>query len=256
MKVLFYPDPPVQINGHSLSKTIMLFQMAGFQLTNDIHSDWDVGVYWNYNDVSIPPVKLEYSGKKVLNIRCIDIRKSTVDRAFDEIFGYTSLANTDTFGYCVRKTERQSAHDGEIIRTPCKHEKGFVYQKLLDNRIAINRVCDIRIPVIVGEIPFIIRKSYTVEGTFENTLSKDRRYWVESVDENLTENEVIQIKRFCIRIGLDIGELDVIRDNSTGLIYIIDVNNIPGSNVFQFLDNGMAVAKELSNLLKSKLCKI
>ena len=32
---------------------------------------------------------------------------------------------------------------------------------------------------------------------------------------------------FCRTIGLDMGEIDVLRDNATGRIYIVDVNSMP-----------------------------
>ena len=43
----------------------------------------------------------------------------------------------------------------------------------------------------------------------------------------LTSDEVDLCRRFCIHIGLDYGELDVIRDRKSGRIYIIDANNTP-----------------------------
>jgi hypothetical protein len=49
-KVLFYPDPPIQLPKHSLSKTIIYFQIAGYDLTNDIDSDWDIAVHWTRMD--------------------------------------------------------------------------------------------------------------------------------------------------------------------------------------------------------------
>lgn len=32
---------------------------------------------------------------------------------------------------------------------------------------------------------------------------------------------------FCARIGLDYGELDVLRDNDSGTIYVVDANRTP-----------------------------
>jgi len=252
-KVLFYPDPPVQMTGHSLSKSIRYFQILGYKLTNDISSDWIIGVHWNYNDVNkIPEIFLD-DNRPILNMRLTDVTKTNVDKVFTTVFGYSSLANTNSFGYCVRKTDRQSAHDGKIIRMPCKKEPGYVYQLLLDNRIAINMICDLRVPIFLGEIPLVFLKAKTIEGTFENTLSKKKKYWVDKPENYLSVQDIHNIQQFCKTIGLDIGELDTIRDNSTGNLYIIDVNNIPGGNVFDYLPNGKEVENDLAIFLQSLL---
>ena len=252
MKVLFYPDPPIQQSGHSLSKTIRYFQLFGAELTNDIDSDWDIAINWNYADIHRSPLDLA-RGKPVFNLKCNNVTKSYVDKVFISVFGYSSLADTTKYGYCVRKTDRQSAHDGKIIPIPCSKEKGYIYQLLLDNRCAINMVYDIRIPIFLGEIPLLFMKSRSIEGTFENSLSTRKNYWISNVESQLTKDEVEKVRKFCIKIGLDIGELDTIRDNSTGLLYIIDVNNIPGGAVFNHLKNGPEIEKQLSDFLFKQL---
>jgi hypothetical protein len=39
--------------------------------------------------------------------------------------------------------------------------------------------------------------------------------------------EIKKINEFCRQIGMDYGELDVLRDKDSGRIYIIDSNNTP-----------------------------
>jgi glutathione synthase/RimK-type ligase-like ATP-grasp enzyme len=43
----------------------------------------------------------------------------------------------------------------------------------------------------------------------------------------LTTAEVERLLRFCAFIGLDYGELDVLRDKVDGRIYVVDVNSTP-----------------------------
>jgi len=252
-KALFYPDAPVQHRGHSLSKTITYFTMLGYQLTNDINDNWDIGVHWNYADVNKTPKALQEDPRVVLNRVLNNVTKSNVDKVFTEAFGYSSMADTTAFGYCVKKSDRQSAHDGAFIKTPCRKERGWIYQKLIDNRMAPSAIYDIRIPIFNGEIPIIVIKSRTVEGTFENTLSRNKKYWTSSVGSYLSQTEVSQIRRFCKIIGLDIGELDALRDNSTGLLYIVDVNNIPGGAFFDHINDGSNLRNQLAQCLKKQI---
>ncbi len=43
----------------------------------------------------------------------------------------------------------------------------------------------------------------------------------------LSENELLNIYHFCEKIGMDYGELDVLRDRDDGRIYIVDANIAP-----------------------------
>jgi len=251
-KVLFYPDPPIQHPGHTLSKTITYFKLLGYQPINDINDNWDVAVNWNYADIHHPPTELA-CGKPVFNMFCNNVTKSCVDNVFKSVFKYSSLADVRQFGYCVRKSNRQSAHDGKIIKTPCDPEEGWIYQKLIDNRMSLGAVYDIRIPIFMGKIPIIVIKARTIEGSFENTFSKNKQYWTAPVEEYLSRKETSLISEFCIKIGLDIGELDALRDNSTGKLYIIDVNNIPGAGLFEHVENGEALKNELAQFFKKQI---
>jgi len=252
-EVLFYPDPPIQLPGHTLSKTIKYFQLCGYKPTNDITSDWFIGVHWDIRDVNTIPDIFIDDNRLVLNVKLTDVTKSNVDKVFTRVFGYSSMADTDAFGYCVRKGENQSAHDGEIIKTPCKREPGYIYQILIDNRSSLQMVCDIRVPIFLGEIPEIFMKHKSIEGTFEFANSKHRDYYLILPDEVLSASEQDKIKLFCKEIGLDLGEVDVLRDNSTGLIYIIDVNNIPGGGIFDHIKDGAKVEKRFADYLKDLL---
>ena len=45
----------------------------------------------------------------------------------------------------------------------------------------------------------------------------------------LSKDEQAKLLQFCRAIGLDYGELDVLRDNGDGRIYVVDANNTPDS---------------------------
>jgi len=252
-KVLFYPDSPIQHPGHTLSKTIRYFIVAGYELTNDINDNWDLAVHWDHRDINKTPEKLLNDNRLVLNKNVNNVTKSNVEKIFQKVFGYSSLADTSKFGYCVKKTNKQSVHDGVITRMPCKQEKGYIYQLLLDNRWSIDMIYDIRIPVFLGNIPMLVLKGRGVIGTFENTLSNNKKYVVVQTEQYIDKSEIDKITKFCKLIGLDVGEIDAIRDNSTGKLYLIDVNNIPGAGFYRHIKNGEETERKLSEYFISLL---
>ena len=251
--VLFYPDPPEQLEGHTLSKTIEYFDIIGYNFTENIDDDWTIGVHWDLQDVNETPQALLEDKRPVLNRYLNNITKSHVDKIFAEVFGYSSFADTTQHGFCVRKSERQSAHDGVIVKTPCEREPGYVYQKLIDNRMGIDMVYDIRISMFMGHIPPLYIKGKSMEGLFENALSKTLKYWMSPLEEYLTDDAIMNVILFSAKIGLDLGEIDLLRDNSTGKLYIIDVNNIPGGSVFNYIEKGEEVKNQLAWIFNSVL---
>ena len=46
-------------------------------------------------------------------------------------------------------------------------------------------------------------------------------------DTLFTQSEVERLNEFCSRIGLDYGELDVVRDSGSKQIFVLDVNKTP-----------------------------
>ena len=53
------------------------------------------------------------------------------------------------------------------------------------------------------------------------------------------------------RSKVDFGEMDVLRDNSTGLIYIVDINPVAGGLVFKTMSNGDDAIKYLAQIYKT-----
>jgi len=225
---------------------------GGCELTNDPASDWDYAVHWNYNDTKIPPLELCSTDKRVFNINCTSTRKDYTDKVFEDIFGYSIDADTHKIGRCIKKSVHQSTHDGVIVETPCKKKKGFVYQKWIDNRINKEWIRDIRVPIFDGTIPMIFIKDRVSTSMFITWTGK-RVYSLDPAEKHLTAREAAKILEFSKAVGLDLGELDVLRDNSTGLIYVIDVNDTPGGNVFKYIKGGWRLEKDLTRYMMSLL---
>ena len=116
-----------------------------------------------------------------------------------------------------------------------------MYQDMADNQLSIQMAKgkglvitmnvhdagaaeDIRVPVFGHLIPFCYRKRRPIDSRFSNENTSATLCEVDTV---LSAAEVQQIFQFCDAMGLDYGELDVLRDRDDGRLYVVDVNNTP-----------------------------
>lgn len=224
--ILVYPHFP--------SKRASIYRIAkelGFYVTNRIASRPDLAVYWEYqtfrNEFEHMD-RLNEHGVNVLNLKSRDISKKFVDEEFEKVFGYSTFVDPTSYsGVCVEKGDLNALHDGRIIECPISDpKKEKVYQILIDNSCEGDLVQDIRIPIFSGTIPFVYIKYRNVNERFKNTTTKTE---VMNAEDVLSSSEIESTLEFCKRIGLDFGELDAMRDKSSGLLYIVDVNNTPQS---------------------------
>ena len=176
---------------------------------------FDDKTYLEYKQVFTPPLT------KHINLNCIDISKSRVAKANQTVFNYSLAVNPETYqGKIVRKSETNAAHDGVILDGPVKREEGFSYQRLIDNTDG-KHVVDLRCPTVGGEVEVVIIKKRPVKSRFANTNSKATYMMPNKVFSGL---ELALIKEYCLEMNLDWGSLDILRDNQTKEIYIVDVN--------------------------------
>ncbi len=157
-----------------------------------------------------------------LNFDCNDIRKSHVSNVFKDVFGYDLMVDPSIYdGNMVVKSEDNGAHDGYIVKGPLGAKKGFVYQKVIDNRSPDNHVADFRCPTLFGRPTLVFIKERPESQRFENLNTKCR---VEKPTNIFSTEELENISRFCQKMHLDFGGLDILRDAGDGRIYIVDVN--------------------------------
>jgi len=186
------------------------------------------------------PVSLPDDGVPRWNFDAHDLSKSRVAAAFEEAFGYgLALDPRQHEGFAVEKGEDNGIHDGRIVTLPCEPKFGKVYQKLIDNSGADGLIEDLRTPT-VGGVPalvYIKRRPEQVRFSNDNT-----QCWLRSVNEIFSSEETAAITRFCQILNLDWGGLDILRDRTSGLIYIVDANRT---------DMGPPIALPLSDKLKS-----
>lgn len=219
--VFFYPHKP-----HPMEVLYKVFYLSGYRITNDPHMKADIIV--NYEDTTVRThndiAKYLKGNEYVINRYCVDISKEKVEKMFREIFGYGLAINPQTYkGNYVKKSNFNAMHDGVVLTKPEKPERGYIYQRVVNNQIK-DTVLDFRVPFIMGAIPFVYLKYRPVETRFSNT---NRYAKISDTKDIFSQDEIAKIIEFCKLMGLDYGELDILRDSDNKRIYIMDVNNTP-----------------------------
>lgn len=177
-----------------------------------------------------PPVRRtasDYFGDlPALNAGCADTSKRRVMRVFEEVFGYGYAVDPLTHsGRMVAKSDANGKSYGKLLTGPIEAEEvepDLVYQRLIDFQSG-NVVRDLRVCVVGGEIPYFTIKVRPVEKRFEPPTSH-----VDGPPSALPSDDRERVLEFCRRFGLDVGELDVARDQD-GKLYVLDVNPTPFS---------------------------
>ena len=232
-RVLFYPDGPVEF--HALFK---ILKFLGYQSSSDLQRNCELAIKWwlafdgnPFAPVdSVPPINGDKnSAITVLNKHCNDISKNKINSTFEEVFGYSLSVDPRTHnGKCVMKLNWNALHKGKIIECPVESiDNDFVYQKLIRNELEDGHVEDMRVPVFGDKTPFVYLKYRTVEDRFVDRVHTNTKATIAEVSDVLSDEELNNIHRFCAIIGMDYGEVDVLRDSGDERIYIVDANNTP-----------------------------
>jgi hypothetical protein len=261
MKILFYPDK-VNIGGHKVSFYI---KKLNIELTYDINSNPDIIIHWDKRNKNQVSQEVSNLNKPIINKNCTNVKKCYVDEIFTRVFGYSSLINPEHFkGYAVKKTTQQAVHGGKIVECPTEYDRNiikgrgtnfkFIYQRFVNNRINLTEVRDYRVPIFNDKIPIVFIKDKPLPNTFHPFL-EEKVSWDCNIEKHFTIDEHKKIVKFAKEFGLDFGELDILRDNSDGKIYIVDVNNIAMGTLFNCLEDKETVITILSKVFKHEFIK-
>src|SRR5258708_27498612 len=156
--VLFYTQKPFAM--HIIYK---ICHVLGYRVTNNPRTKAELIV--NYEDTTFrhadETLKNLAANNLVLNYRCKDISKNKVDAVFTKVFGYSLMVDPLTYqGRCVKKSNVNAKHDGQVISCPIKSvDASFVYQLVINNQIDPDTVQDLWAPIVKVHIHFVYLKA-------------------------------------------------------------------------------------------------
>lgn len=225
--IYFHPEQPVPFY-----KIEMMRNLAGWDLAETPEeADWRF-LHWDDTFVDLPDSDAwSNTSAGWINGHCRDISKRTIQRIFEAIFGYPLAIDPLTHqGVCLRKSNRNYVKDAVVVDCPvpaAEIDEQSVYERLVDSRadeLGIVELC----PSVVGGAVVSVRRWIRPDWFHSRQLS------TVILDETVvipgsvfSHRELEQLSAFCTAIGLDFGELNVMRDREDGRIYIIDANNTP-----------------------------
>ncbi len=221
-RILFYPDTP-----HERAVILKILAGLGYGYSNILNSKYLLGFKWRDTTVyslddSITLVRNHFP---FFNTRCTDISKRHIAAVFTEIFGEVLAINPATFsGAVVCKSNRNAAHDGLVTTAPTQEmDPEKVYQRLIDNADG-DEVVDYRVPVMLDRMPLVYVKRRPISSRFSN---KNASVTLTTPEALFTAEEQAKLLAYCRGIGMEYGEIDVLRDRSDGNLYVVDANNTP-----------------------------
>ncbi|MEM0963361.1 MAG: hypothetical protein AAGK21_12585, partial [Bacteroidota bacterium] len=167
-------------------------------------------------------------GRPVLNARHVDRDKSTVAAAWEVASGYPLAVDPLTHeGPILEKSEGDGTNDGRILSAPLAPEAitpSKVYQRLVDNVLG-EEVVDYRVPVYRGRVSLVKEKFRPPGDRFSN---HSVRTVLREPSDVFSDDERCHLGRAAWELGLDYAEMDVLRDQATGRIYVVDASPVPG----------------------------
>lgn len=181
------------------------------------------GILW-LDVTTISPHESNTKCTKAINSSCRNIKKSFVSSTYQNVFKRSIDVDPKSYrGLIVQKSEINGAHDGRILSAPLISPRSdCCYQKLIDNRTQDGmRVVDERVVIVGNMIPLVYRKERSIEKRFESSSIQTKPLDPNDVFSSIEQR---QISHFAKEIGMEFGELDIIRDKSDGNIYIVDAN--------------------------------
>ena len=227
LKVYIYGD----YQHYQKSAVYFMFRKAGVTVNRRLNEVCDVGLLWDPRiDIDKQTPKLKQNSKKVkmINLFLKDTSKDYIAIEFEKHFGYSYRIDPLVYdGYCMGKHNGNGTKSCFFLKCPINANEIFKdhsYQKIIDytDKNDSNILYELRVPIVGGIIPCVLFKTRNRGLRF---TSKNRSIQIVKPTEYLTENECNKIITFCSSIGLEFGEIDILRSNETGKIYIIDVNN-------------------------------
>jgi len=167
-----------------------------------------------------------------LNGECTNTSKIHIDRVHRRVFGYNLQIDPLTFvGAAFVKSDEDGTQDGSTVQLPVNcPARGAIYQRIVDNIMPDGTRQDICIPIVAGRIPFVHTRYRRLEARIGPPMEGKGEF--RATNEIISNSEQAAIMLMCREMKFEFGELDAIRDNRDGRIYIIDFNLNTGGGVW------------------------
>jgi len=210
-----------------------MLRKAGAKFMNNYDKNADIGWFWDSQ------IKLEKKNDKMfdftknlkfINFLLKDTSKEFVATSMENHFGYTFKINPKTFnGYCIAKHNGNGTKSCFFLKCPINADEVFhdhCYQKIINysSKSDPSTLFELRVPIFKNIIPFVFFKTRNKGLRF---TSKNKSMDILPATAHLSEQECQSIIIYAQKIGLEYGEIDILRSDEDGKIYIIDVNNTP-----------------------------
>lgn len=252
ISITCYPHTPLPLYTLWNMAQVCGFSIQSYESGTDNHQPTILFVDTTQIDISIlPPERSTW-----INGTCLDIQKSTVASIYTEVTGEALTIDPGVYeGSIVEKSEKNPSHDGRIFEGPVKNFSpvaGKTYQKLINNVAADNTCEDLRTVIVGNTIPLVFRIRRNMQERFEGYASQSS---IVNPQDIFSETEQQQLIKIAKRIGLNFGELDVLRDTQTQKIYVVDVNKTtvsPPAN-FSFQERKQAL-EVVGQAFKKEFC--
>lgn len=199
-----------------VSMLALLGVRIGWDLRGGPQIAWQKGTWLTPADQAKLP---QYAINRV----CTDVSKSHVDSLWTSIAGYSIAVDPlVTSGPMVVKSEENARHDWHVVNGPLRRrEAGMVYEHFVDGVVGGHYVQS-RPVIMRGQIPLLYEARYP-----RQHWRADARLSPRPVGEVYSDAEVALILAFAAAIGLEYGELDVLRETATGRLFVVDANPAP-----------------------------
>ena len=221
--ILIYPD---KLKDHY--KVKMILDHLGYPCTYNTGDAYDV--VFNSSQKELHEFDLKTT-KTIINGRCNNVLKNNVDSKWEAVTGRGLSVNPMEFkGWCVEKTLKQGTNSGRFVMCPHPPKKDFGYFKWVDTRDENMMLNDYRMVICGGKVILCLIKRKPQDNPFRFSHTG---YIKVNEMHYFSTGEINNIVTFTQAIGLDFGEIDVLRSNFDGEVYVIDVNNLAGYGYFR-----------------------
>jgi hypothetical protein len=211
----FFPERPL-----ARAQLVSMFGLLRVRIGSDVRAGPQIA--WQ-KDTWLRPADQARLPSYAINRRCSDVSKSRVDALWASAAGYSLIVDPlVTEGPLVVKSELNARHDWRPVNGPLlRREKGMVYQRFID-ATAGDLFIQSRPVIMRRHIPLV----YAVHFPRQHWRAEAETF-PSQTSEFYSAAETEQILDFADALGLEYGELDVLRDNATGQLYVIDANPTP-----------------------------